>query len=79
MTSPGLLDKPQYGLIAVNEELTLNYDIKDTWVAVKTMWAEECGCVMLGLSEIDPLIEKLQEVKVLLEKNLPDDRRPQSP
>lgn len=64
-----LPEKPRYGLLAVSDDLTLNFDMDDTWVAIKAAWADECDCVMVGLNEIDSLIEKLQEAKALLGKN----------
>jgi hypothetical protein len=61
--SEELRKKPRYGLISVSDDLTLNFD------SVNSMWKDECNCVMVGLSEIDSLIEKLQEVKPLLQKS----------
>jgi hypothetical protein len=73
MEAPGTMDlpeKPRYGSLTVSDGLLLNFDMDDTWIAIKAAWADECDCVMVGLSEIDPLIEKLQEAKTLLEKNV---------
>lgn len=64
-----LPEKPRYGQLTVSDDLTLNFDMDDTWIAIKDALSDECDCVMVGLSEIDALIEKLQEAKSMLGKN----------
>ena len=73
MEAPSTMDlpeKPRYGSLTVSDDLVLNFDMDDTWLAIKDAFSNECDCVMVGLSEIDALVEKLQEAKLLLEKNV---------
>jgi hypothetical protein len=67
-----LSEKPRYGQLTVSDDLILNFDMDDTWLAIKDALSDDCDCVMVGLSEIDALIEKLQEAKSLLSENAPD-------
>ena len=62
-------DKPRYGSLTVSDDLTLNFDMDDTWIAIKSSWSDECDCIMIGLSELDSLIEKLSEARTALGVN----------
>lgn len=61
--------KPRYGQLTVSDDLVLSFDQDDTWIAIKDAQAYECDCVMIGVGEIDALIEKLQEAKRMLQNN----------
>ena len=64
-----LAPSPHYAQITVSDDLFLHFDQDDTWIAIKDANAYECDCVMVGLNEVDSLIEKLQEARKMLVQN----------
>ena len=58
--------EPRYSMLAVSNDLTLHFDLDDTYIAIKDTYSGDCDCVMVGLDEIDSLILQLQQAKEML-------------
>ena len=63
--------EPRYKQIEVSADLTLHFDLDDTWIAIKdTLNVDDCTCVMIGIDEIDSLILQLQQAKEMIKNGL---------
>jgi hypothetical protein len=59
--------EPRYRQIPVSSDLTLHFDLDDTWIAIKDNGhADDCTCVMVGIDEIDSLILQLQQAREMI-------------
>ena len=59
-------NEPRYSRLAVSDDLTLHFDLDDTYIAIKDTYSGDCDCVMVGLDEIDSLILQLHQAKEML-------------
>ena len=63
-------NEPRYSRLAVSDDLTLHFDLDDTYIVIKdVLEEEECNCVMVGLNEVDSLILQLQRAEEMLRQN----------